>query len=136
MASDLTGVDMTTRREPKFMQFGGSDGVREGDAVEGVFLRIDAIEKDGKKLPRFLFAEGEIHDGKFEPTGERFAFLATHDLAQKLLMGDVGHFVRIRYEGEDHSVRRGENSLKRFQVQVSKAMFVTTQGISDQDIPF
>lgn len=135
MASDLTGVKMDDRKEPKFYQF-GPEGVREGEVLEGVLLRIDSIEKEGKRVPRFVFAEGEIHDGRFEPTGERFSMLATYDLAQKLLMGDTGHFVRIRYTGEDHSVRRGENSLKRFDVQVSRTAFVTNQGISDQDIPF
>jgi hypothetical protein len=135
MASDLTGVEMQTRREPKFYSF-GADGVREGEVLEGVFLRIDSIEKEGKKVARFLFAEGEIHDGRFVPSGERFALLATYDLAQKLLMGDTGHFVRIRYTGEDHSVRTAGNALKRFDVQVSAAEFVTARGISDQDIPF
>lgn len=135
MASDLTGVVMDARKEPKFYQF-GPDGVREGETLEGVLLRIDSIEKDGKKVPRFVFAEGELHDGRFTPTGERFAFLATYDLAQKLLMGDTGHFVQVRYTGEDHSIRRGDNSMKRFDVRVSRSAFVTSAGISDQDIPF
>ncbi len=135
MASDLTGVAMEQRKEPKFLTF-GPDGVREGSTIEGVFLRIDAIEKDGKKVPRFVFAEGEVHEGRFEPSGERIAFLATADLAQKLLMGDVGHFLQIRYTGEDHNVRRNGNSMKRFDVHVSKSQFVTATGISDQDIPF
>ena len=135
MASDMTGVVMDEVKEPKFITF-GREGLREGGSVEGVFLRIDVIEKDGKKLPRLVFAEGEIHGGRFEPTGDRFAFLATYDLAQKILTAHVGHFVAIRYEGEDASIRRGGNAMKRFRVQVSRQAFVSEAGISDQDIPF
>lgn len=136
MASDLTGVEMKEQREPKFISF-GKDGVREGATLEGVFLRIDSItNKDGKKMPRLVFAEGEVHDGHFESTGDQFAFLATYDLAQKLRTDHVGHFVRIRYEGEDASVGREGNSMKRFRVETSTREFISERGISDADLPF
>lgn len=136
MASELTGIEMKEQREPKFISF-GKDGLREGEILEGVFLRIDSIvNKEGKKMPRLVFVEGEIHGGRFESSGDQFAFLATYDLAQKLRTDHIGHFVQIRYEGEDRSVGREGNAMKRFKVAVSTAQFITERGISDADIPF
>jgi hypothetical protein len=136
MASDLTGVEMKEQKEPKFISF-GKDGVREGSTIEGVFLRIDSVtNRESKKMPRLVFAEGEIQEGRFDPTGDQFAFLATYDLAQKLRMDHVGHFVQIRYEGEDHAIGREGNLLKRFRVSVSAKQFISERGISDADLPF
>lgn len=52
--------------------------------------------------------------------GQSYKLLATYDLTQKIGPEHVGHYVDIRYEGEDRSVRTQGNPLRKFRVQVSK----------------
>lgn len=124
--------NMRERKEPKFVQFA------EGEVVEGVFIGVDTVEvgTDKKKTAKISVRDLE--------SGEIVQFLATYDISTKLKRSDIGHVVSVRYEGEDPSVRRGNNNLKRFKVLVSEKPYSAHQGnkledgtyITDADIPF
>jgi hypothetical protein len=128
---------MVERKEPELIQFG------DGQVVEGILLSYrrtmigDPKDADGPKKPviALLIREDD---------GNRVKIHATHDILQKIDARDTGCRVSIRYEGEDHSIRRNGNSMKRFKVMVSEG---TPPGppagapsdgteITDDDIPF
>ncbi len=125
-------MEMETRGEPRFVQFNA------GDVVEGVLMGIERMTvKDratgrDRSAIRYTVAEGD---------GGTCAFLGTYQLNTKLRPSDRGHRVVIRCEGEDVTVKRGENQMKVFDVQVSKAPVsqstaVDNLGITDADVPF
>jgi hypothetical protein len=78
-------------------------------------------------------------------SGELQSFLGTYDIASKLRRMDIGHLISVRYEGEDKSVSRNGNALKRFKIAVSKELYAGAGKkdgleagtlITDDDIPF
>ena len=56
----------------------------------------------------------------------------------------MGHYIEVRYEGENKSITRGGNSLREFKVKVSAEPITEKKanrpavdlGITDDDIPF
>jgi hypothetical protein len=68
-------------------------------------------------------------------------FLGTYDIVQKLYASDVGKLVKIKYLGEDKTIKKGSNFMKVFDIHVRQD---PTQGppvrdsgpITDEDIPF
>jgi hypothetical protein len=131
----VNNMEMEERREPALIKF------TEGECVEGMLLSIDRVQvgdphrPDAPKKPvtKFTLDVGN---------GERASFLGSYDLVSKIRLEDRGHFVSVRYEGEDKTVSRNGNSLKRFKVLVSKGPVRTGEalaadpGITDEDIPF
>jgi hypothetical protein len=133
--------DMKERKEPKFITF------NDGDIVEGVLQAIQAIEMKDKqsgqlrKVTRFVLLEGDTVDGRFVPSGESVCFLGTYQLNTALLMSDRGHFVSVRCEGNDSTVTKSGNAMKRFRVWVSAQTVIGKKAtdsleITDDDIPF
>jgi hypothetical protein len=128
---------MQERKEPRRIKF-----EREGDSIEGVLVGIERLKMDGKFVPKFVFAEVNITGDRVTPTGDRFDFLGTYDLANKIRISDVGKFLFIRYESQDASVERNGNKLRRFKVGISEAPIFGKEQvndgtfISDEDIPF
>jgi len=125
MADTLTWEE---REEPRFIQF------RTGDAVEGILLAVEEVNIKGKRAMKYYVQEPGIKI--------KTCFLGTHQINMKLDFSDIGHPVRIRCEGEDTMVKRGENCMKVFKIQVAKERVTTDgeissdPGISDADIPF
>jgi hypothetical protein len=113
---------MVERKEPRFVQFA------IGEVVNGILVSIDRITVKDKAAVRYTVREDD---------GEYCAFIGTHQLNTKLRLTDKGFYVSIRCEGEDASVRRGENCMKVFKVLVSaeKATDASLY-ITDEDIPF
>ena len=129
------GPVMIERKEPDFVKWG------DREVLEGVLTRIDRLEvadKDNPKAPPKKVVKFTVEE---EP-GVFKCFLGSYDLVNKIQMEDRGHFVRIRYEGEDRSVSRNGNAMKRFKVEVSQDPVRTGQAladstlITDADIPF
>jgi len=120
--------EMVERKEPRLVQFA------EGEVVEGVMLSMSKFmvrdpedpdnEAARKPVMRVLVKDDD---------GELQAFHCTYDLLQKLHAVDCGHRIQVKYQGEDHSVRRGNNSLKRFSVKVSKYPAVQVFGDRTRD---
>lgn len=103
----------------------------KGETIAGVLVSASSVELKGKKVLQYILATDETH---------RIKMLATYDLLQKLGRSHIGMQVRIKYLGEDDSIRRGDNSMKVFDVQVRRnpdAPVGRDSGpISDEDIPF
>jgi len=137
-------MEMIERKAPKFIEF------TDGECVEGVLIALESFEKKDektgqkKKIVRFVMAEGDIHDDKFLPTGDRLCFLGTAQLIQDLSLADKGHYIQVRYEGKDNNVTKNGNAMKRFKVFVSRELVPGPGGapcvdstiIGDDDLPF
>lgn len=130
----VNGMEMEERKEPDFLRF------QPGEVVEGILIGIDRVaigdpeKPNAPKKPavRFTVDTGE---------GARVSFLGTYDLVSKLHTEDKGHYVIVRYEGEDSSIAKNGNAMKRFRVSVSKGPVRTgaaldSLGITDDDIGF
>ena len=134
-------MNMKERKEPKFVKFD-----KDGEVIEGVLIGVDRPEIGGKKVARFILADVNIGEGdRVIPTGDRTCFLGTADLVQKINVQDMGHFFSIRYEGEDHGIKRNGNSMRRFKVMLSETPVFAVKNvqseadstfITDADIPF
>jgi hypothetical protein len=83
---------------------------KPGTVLSGKLLAVDQIQVKGKPVHQYVLDTGV--------KGERIKFLATYDLAQKLTLAHRGMLVRIKYLGEDPTVKKGDNSMKVFDVQV------------------
>lgn len=119
--------DMYEVEGPQMFQFD-----KEGAGIEGVLLSIQNVTVKGKTTRQYTLRDDE---------GKVWTFLATYDIAQKLTEQHIGHFVFVRYEGEDNNVQTQGNKLRRFKVFVSRAREVTAPRgndlhITDEDIPF
>jgi hypothetical protein len=119
----VNGMVMEERREPELVKF------KDGEVVEGVLLSIERVQvadpnrPDVKKpVTKFTLDTGG---------GERVSFLGSYDLVTKIRTEDRGHYISVRYKGEDKSISRNGNNLKRFKVLVSKAPFVTGKALED-----
>lgn len=131
-ASKIGSFNMRERKDPKFVQFA------DGEVVEGVFIGVDTVEVGAEKKKTAKISVRDLD------SGEIVQFLATYDISTKLKRSDIGHVISVRYEGEDSSVRRGNNNLKRFKVLVSDKPYSPAKGnkledgtyITDEDIPF
>jgi hypothetical protein len=97
--------NMIERKEPALVRFA------EGERLSGVLLLIERIEIEKKPVTRYIVEDLE--------TGERSQFLGTYQINAKLRTTDVGHVIDVRYEGEDTSIGRDGNSMRRFKVLVS-----------------
>lgn len=94
---------MVERSEPYFVIF------KAGDVVEGILTEIERIQVKSKPALRYTL----------DDNGQRYQFLGTYQINEKLQIGDIGKRVRIRYEGEDTSVERAGNRMRVFRVFVS-----------------
>lgn len=108
-----TPTPMRPRREmqeikaPELFQF-----TKHGQTLAGKLISIEPVAVKGKEAIEYLFA-GEV--------GERMTCLGTADLNKKLHPGHIGHWVEIRYERDDYSFQKENQSpMKVFKVQVSK----------------
>jgi hypothetical protein len=125
---------MRERKEPEFISFA------QGEMVEGELVRIDTVEVGEQKKRTARFTVRDIE------TNELASFLGTYDLVTKLRPEDRGHYVRIRFEGEDKSVTRNGNAMKKFKVEVSAEPVAKvpaggkhedgSPNITDADVPF
>lgn len=95
------------RLDPKKLEFG------DGGVVTMILTGIDRVQVGNppKMAARYSFEDFE--------TGEKFFMIGTHQLDSKIVLKDLGHVLRIRYEGTDPSVTRNGNAMKKFHVQVS-----------------
>jgi hypothetical protein len=93
---------MVERSEPHFVIF------NPGDVVEGTLVEIERIQVKGKPGLRYTL----------DDHGQLYRFLGTYQINEKLQMGDIGKWVRVRYEGENRSVERAGNRMRIFRVFV------------------
>ena len=104
---------------------------KPGEMVAGKLISITPVEIKGKKVTQYVLAPDSVH---------RIKMLGTYDLVQKLTAAHIGMLVRIKYLGEDESVKKGDNAMKVFDVHVKKDPNAAThpggQPITDEDIPF
>lgn len=98
--------EMQEVKAPEQFQF--SDTHR---TLEGVYLGDQAVQVKGKDTIQFM-----IEDER----KQRYTFLATYDLQQKIRPEHIGHWMTIIYEGEDGSIKTQGSPMKRFKVGVSK----------------
>jgi hypothetical protein len=119
-------VTMEERKEPRFVQFD------KGSFVEGVLLSIQSIRISEKPAVRYTVKQDDQED---------VSFIGTYQINSKLRVRDVGHRISVICEGEDPSIRRGDNCMKLFGVKVSRERVLAASptsdpGITDADIPF
>src|ERR1017187_4399946 len=93
---------------PEMFQFSDS-----ASYIEGVLLDISPVTvKDNvKETSQYLLQS---------KNGDRFTFLATYDLSRKLLPVHIGHWIQVKYEGEDKTIKTQGSPMKKFKVLVSK----------------
>lgn len=102
---------------------------RPGQQIEGTLIGVTRIELRGKRVVQYTFANGD----------RTLKLLGTFDLVQKLDGRHIGCRVRILYRGEDPEIKKGDNHMKIFQVQIKgtpSAAAAPTGPITDEDIPF
>ena len=125
--------NMVERKEPEFVKF------TDGASIEGVLVNIERIDVGTPPKPAIRYTIADLEDAKLR------CFLGSYQIDTKLRRGDIGHVIGVRYEGEDRSVSRNGNAMKRFRVFVSeKPHKAAAQGnqiadgtfITDDDIGF
>ncbi|SRR5579871_369959 len=103
---------------------------KPGDTLAGILTSLTAITVQGKSVQQYTLQLGE----------KRLKFLGTYDILQKLTREHVGCKVRIKYLGEDETVRGGPNNsaMKAFSIQIAGTPHSASQSgpITDEDIPF
>jgi hypothetical protein len=102
-----------------------------GDYVEGILIGLKKVRTKEKKVAVVFVVQDA--DGAF------VKFFGTADINEKLSPADLGCAVRIEYRGEDQSVIRNGNALKRFGVFAGRAKVADVGAgleITDEDIPF
>ncbi len=127
---------MQERKEPVLVKFA------KGEVVEGELIAIERIAVGEEKKPATRYVLRDLD------TNELIAFIGVHQINQKLRPNDRGHFVSVRYEGEDKTVSRNGNAMKIFNVRVSTQKVnqlmpgkgsvdpLAATEITDDDIPF
>jgi|GEM_PF-2525299 len=128
--------EMEERKEPELVKFA------EGEVIEGELIRVDSILVGEEKNRVALYTVRDLDTGKL------CCFRGLYQIDRKLRLQDRGHFIQVRYEGEDKTVIRNGNAMKMFHVRVSKQkVSEMTSGkgsvdplagteITDDDIPF
>ena len=91
---------------PEMFQFADANSY-----IEGKLLAISPVEVKGKETTQYLIRT---------PNGDRFTFLATYDLVRKLGPDAIDHWVTVKYEGEDKSIKTQGSPMRKFKVLVSK----------------
>src|ERR1035438_557643 len=81
--------------------------------IEGVLLDVSpvTVKDNAKETSQYLVQS---------KNGDRFTFLATYDLSRKLLPVHIGHWIQVKYEGEDKSIKTQGSPMRKFKVSVSK----------------
>lgn len=102
---------------------------KPGQQLEGTLIGVTRIELRGKKVVQYTLANGD----------RTLKLLGTFDLVQKLDSRHIGCRVRLLYRGEDPEIKKGDNHMKIFQVQIKGTPSSAAAGpgpITDEDIPF
>jgi len=123
--------EMVERLAPELYRF-----EKVGEQVDGWLISADSVEitdkhtQEKKRVLQYLIEADAL--------GRRVQILATYDLARKIRREDVGRYIVITYMGENQQVKKGDNFLKEFRVEVEKSRTASGQGpeITDADIPF
>jgi hypothetical protein len=99
--------EMVESKAPEQFQFN-----KPGQTVSGILLAIEPIDVKGKQALEYMF---------LNERQERFTCLGTADLNKKIIPGNIGHWLDIRYESDDASFQKqGQSPMKVFKVMVSK----------------
>jgi hypothetical protein len=130
--ADRNPRNLVERKAPELFSF-----KTEGDLLEGTLLRVDTvvIEDKGthqkKRVPQYTMRK---------ENGDVVKFLGTYDLDCKIYPSDVGSFLEIVYVGENREVRRGNNFMRVFKVNIDNAgapaRAADSAEITDADITF
>jgi len=103
---------------------------KPGTTFAGVLTGYQHVSVNGKRVPEYVLSLGT----------QKFRFLGTYDIIQQLGPECRGCQVRIKYLGEDESVRGGPSNtaMKRFSIQIkgTPSNGHSDVPISDADIPF
>ena len=125
---------MIELKDPEFVKFS------EGDVVEGVLVNIERIQVGDppKNAIRYTVSDPE--------TGALSSFLGAYQIDTKLSPRHLRHYITVRYEGEDKSVQRNGNSMRKFRVFASEEPWINPKAegnklpdgtyITDSDIGF
>lgn len=94
-------------KAPELFQF-----KKTGDLIAGVLLQIEPKGIGDKVVQEYTM--------RLE-NGMMITFLATNDLAKKLRGEHVGHYCEVRYESDDSSFQKqNQSAMKVFKVLVAK----------------
>jgi len=103
---------------------------KPGTIFAGVLSQVRTVEIHGKRVPEYTLTLGE----------QRFRFLGTYDIVQKLTPMYRGCQIKIKYLGEDEEGRDAgdKNAMKRFDIHIKGSASTNNHGvpITDEDIPF
>lgn len=112
---------------------------KRGDEVTGKLLNISKIEIESQDRPGEMQSVTQYLIARYDDSPVKL--LGTYDLNQKLgSRRYVGCLVRIVFLGEDQKIKRGNNYMKVFAVDIKGTPNEPTNGnsgpITDDDIPF
>lgn len=98
---------MTEVKAPEMFQF-----TTQGQIAEGILLSIEPTQVKGKDAIEYMLGTEK---------GERITFLGTADLNKKIHPGHIGHWLAVRYETDDKSFQKENQSpMKVFRVAASE----------------
>lgn len=104
--------EMVEAKAPEMFKF-----TKQGQELAGVLINLEPVaikNNDGRESQTIEYTLREDN-------GNRVTFLGTNDLNKKINPDMIGHFLGIRWEGEDNSFTKpGQNAAKVFRVLVSK----------------
>ena len=127
-------LTMVERKEPEFVKFA------LGEMLEGVLLKLERIEvgDKGQRAIRYTVEDSNTRQAK--------CFLGTYQIDTMLRTHDIGHVISIVYLGDDSSVERNGNLMRKVQIKVSleNTFDAPKKGnkledgtyITDDDLPF
>lgn len=97
-------------KAPELFQF-----TKPGQILAGVLVSIEPVTVKEKQALEYMFEQPE--------NKTRMTCLGTNDLNRKIQPGHIGHWLEIRYERDDASFQKENQSpMKVFKVLVGKGV--------------
>jgi hypothetical protein len=139
--------EFEVREAPELVRF------KTGDCLHGVLIGRQTAMIQGKPALKYTLRRltGEASTKKPTLTDSYVQFWGTADLISKLRVGDVGKRLFLHCDGEDVTVKRGDQAMKLFTVILWRKQFAEGEQIiahlpsndngadpiiTDDDIPF
>jgi len=83
---------------------------RANDVITGILMAIESVVVQHKEQKQYVVKKDD---------GQLATFLQTYDMRARLREEFLGHYIEVRYLGEDKLVETQGNPLRRFGIKVS-----------------
>jgi hypothetical protein len=105
MRGDMSQRVMVDVKAPEMFKF-----ERINDVITGILMGIESVMVQNKPQKQYIVKQDN---------GTLATFLQTYDMKGRLRDEFLGHYIEVRYLGEDKHVETQGNPLRRFGIKVS-----------------